>query len=257
VSARCRSVINIDTREQTVELGELIAEVDAGVLVPSAPVASFARRTAHNDPLPTTAAESSSQDMVHRRSRGSSSSRARRGRKNGTDRGAAGAKVGSRDLREGRAVLTLHDLDDRARSGSTLSPEAQHLVGLGAVLGTSFCVDDVAELVGEPVAFVTSALDEALDTRLLAPAGDAVGFRDRRMRAAVYRGVTEPMRDALRRRIGWLLLTRGGSDAAAAAHLSVGASPAGTDVLAGLDQAVRDLLATSPAIAADLALRAF
>jgi DNA-binding CsgD family transcriptional regulator len=151
----------------------------------------------------------------------------------------------------------LHDLDDRARSGSTLSPEAQHLVGLGAVLGTSFCVDDVAELVGEPVAFVTSALDEALDTRLLAPAGDAVGFRDRRMRAAVYRGVTEPMRDALRRRIGWLLLTRGGSDAAAAAHLSVGASPAGTDVLAGLDQAVRDLLATSPAIAADLALRAF
>lgn len=160
-------------------------------------------------------------------------------------------------MRQGRSILTLKDLGDRTRSGSTLSPEAQHLVDLGAVLGTSFSVDDVAELVGEPVACVASALDEALDARLLVPVGDAVGFRDGRVRAAVYRGVPEPVREALLRRIGWLMLTRGGSDAAAAACFSDGAFPAGTDVLAGLDQAVRDLLATSPAIAADLALHAF
>jgi DNA-binding CsgD family transcriptional regulator len=137
-----------------------------------------------------------------------------------------------------------------------LSPEAQRLLRVAAAFGASFVLSDVAGVVGEPVGRLLPSMQELIDSRLIVARGEALTFPDANVLTNVYSAIPQPIRLALHRQIGALLLDQGGSAAAAARHLIVGARPGDRRALAGLDRACHEVRPHAPAAAADLALRA-
>ncbi|GAA4511708.1 LuxR family transcriptional regulator [Actinoallomurus oryzae] len=162
---------------------------------------------------------------------------------------------------DGRLTLVSRQLPRRmqeiARSRlGRLSPHTRHLLQVAAVLGRSFRVDDLAEMFDEPPSRLLPALEEAESEAVVAAAGDQLTFRHELVWQAVAETVTVPVRHALHRQAAEMLLRRGGSAIPAAAHLMHYARPGDTHALKGLDQAVREVLPSSPQSAADLAVRA-
>ncbi|MGI5224973.1 helix-turn-helix transcriptional regulator [Actinoallomurus sp. CA-142502] len=143
----------------------------------------------------------------------------------------------------------------RSRLGR-LCPHTRHLLQVAAVLGRSFRVDDLAEMFDEPPSRLLPALEEAESAAVVAAAGDQLTFRHELLWQAVTETVTVPVRHALHRQAAEMLLRRGGSAIPAAAHLMHYARPGDGHALKGLDQAVREVLPSSPQSAADLAVRA-
>jgi DNA-binding CsgD family transcriptional regulator len=139
---------------------------------------------------------------------------------------------------------------------SRLSPDLRRMLVVAAALGRSFSVDELADVLDEPLARLLPTLQEAQDAGLLVPNGDGLAFRHELVRTVVYEGVAESIRLALHRQIGGVLLRRGGSAVAAARHMLQGARRGDREVLAALDGATRELLSSSPESAAELAVRA-
>jgi predicted ATPase len=142
----------------------------------------------------------------------------------------------------------------RQQMGS-LGPQTRQLIEVAAVLGRSFGVEDVAEMLGEPPAMVLPAISEALAAGILAPAGETLTFRD----GMTWRAVAEAMPDSLSRALhhqaGQLLLDRGDA-LRAAGHLVRGARQGDSRALLELDRAMRAVLPADARTAADLATRA-
>lgn len=161
----------------------------------------------------------------------------------------------------GRAALVSATLPDRVglavRSWlGGRSHRVRPLLETAAVLGRSFRLDDVAEMLGEAPASLLPPLNEALQAGLLAAGTDDFSFRHGLVWQAVTESVPLPARLALHRQFGGILLAQGGSAVAAGAHLLASARPGDTAAIAGLDQAAIEALGTAPSTAADLALRA-
>lgn len=91
-----------------------------------------------------------------------------------------------------------------------LSPQAQRLIQVAAVLGNSFSVDDLAELLGEPANQLLSALEEALAAQIVV-ASDNVLFRHHLLWQAVTDSLPRPIHRWLHLQAGEMLLERGGS----------------------------------------------
>jgi DNA-binding CsgD family transcriptional regulator/tetratricopeptide (TPR) repeat protein len=168
---------------------------------------------------------------------------------------------GAVDTAHGQARLVSKQLPRRvhevARSRlARLSPHARHLLQVAAILGRSFRVDDVADMFDEPPSRLLPALEEAEEAAVLVPSGDQLMFRHDLLWRAVTETVTVPVRHALHRQAAEMLLRRGGSAIPAAAHLMHYARPGDARALDGLDQAVNEVLPSSPDTAADLAIRA-
>lgn len=161
----------------------------------------------------------------------------------------------------GRACLGAADLPPRihdaarARLGG-LSPQAQYVLKTAAVLGGTFRLADMAEMLGDTSAALLPAVEETLAAGMVV-ADDAVfSFRHRLLCRATTAMVPRPARSALHRQFGELLLRRGQSAAAAAGHLLEGASTDDPASVTWLDRTAEELLPSAPRIAADLALRA-
>lgn len=137
-----------------------------------------------------------------------------------------------------------------------LTADSRRVLEVAAVLGETFVVDDLAEVLKEPVGRLLRPLREALDVGVLIPAGPALAFRHDLTHQEVYEGIPEALRVALHREIGELLLDRGGSAMPAAVHLMEGTRKRDKKALVGLDRATRELLAWWPSSAADVARRA-
>jgi DNA-binding CsgD family transcriptional regulator len=135
-----------------------------------------------------------------------------------------------------------------------LSVAAMEVLEVAAVFGDGFSPDDLAAVLDEPVGRVLPALRETFDADVVIPRAHLALFHDEAVRHVVYAGIPEPIRLALHRRIGGLLLNRRGSALDAAAHLVEGARPGEPQDLPPLGHAARELIAASPAAAADLAL---
>jgi DNA-binding CsgD family transcriptional regulator len=162
---------------------------------------------------------------------------------------------------DGRLTLVSRQLPRRvqeiARSRlGRLSPRTRHLLQVAAVLGRSFHVDDLADMFDELPSRLLPALEEAESEAVVVAVGDQLTFRQELLWQAVTETVTLPVRHALHRQAAEMLLRRGGSAIPAAAHLMHYTRPGDTRALKGLDQAVREVLPSSPQSAADLAVRA-
>jgi len=168
---------------------------------------------------------------------------------------------GAIEVAHGRSRLT----GDRARSVEAifarrlvmLSAEGRRVVEVAAVLGRSFRMADLASALGTPAACLLTPVREATAAGLLeSRSPEALSFRRELVREAVYRGLEDPIRLALHRQIGELLLARGGAATRAAVHLMQGAERGDRRVLVGLDRAIAETRRSCPEAAADLARRA-
>ncbi|GII52105.1 LuxR family transcriptional regulator [Planotetraspora thailandica] len=161
--------------------------------------------------------------------------------------------------------------DGRARMVSTRLPRAQavtrarldelsaptrHLLQVAGVLGRSFSVKDLAEMLGESTGDLLPMLEEATSAGIIKSAGYELAFRHDLLWEAVTGTLPTAVRRALHHEAGEMLLKRGGSAVPAAAHLIRSASRGDAWALLGLDQAAREVLRSSPQTAADLAKRA-
>ena len=161
----------------------------------------------------------------------------------------------------GRATLLSARLPDRVQVAvrawlGGLNRRVRPLLETAAVLGRSFRLEDVAEMLGEAPAALLPLLNEALQAGLLATGTDDFSFRHGLVWQAITESVPLPARLALHRQFGGMLLARGGSAVAAGAHLLASARPGDTAAIDGLDQAAAEALGAAPATAADLAVRA-
>jgi DNA-binding CsgD family transcriptional regulator len=161
----------------------------------------------------------------------------------------------------GRARLSSARLPERVRTGigrrlDGLSPRTRHLLTVSAVLGRSFSPEDVAEILGTTPAAIVPGLDEALASGVLDATSDALRFRHELIRRVIVGAVPAPVRQALHRQIGEVLIGREGATASAASHLVQGVRAGDVRALARLDQVIEAVLPRSPQSAAELAVHA-
>jgi DNA-binding NarL/FixJ family response regulator len=152
----------------------------------------------------------------------------------------------------GRIPRRLHDavLSQLGRLGQP----TRQLLELAAVLGQSFAVTDIAEMLGQPPVAVLPALNEALATGIILADGEVLSFRDPLAWSAVVGTIPEPVARALHLQFAEILLGRG-STLPAAEYLLSGARRGDRRELDMLTRTAAELTQTSPGIAADLALR--
>ena len=126
-----------------------------------------------------------------------------------------------------------------------------------AVLDSPISPDEMAEVLGEPVASVLPPLEALLDAGVLRWDGDVLAFVDDEERAARYRELPRPLRMALHRKVGSRLGVGNSSKQRIANHLRLGPRPRHEHDLLALDGAVRQVVDESPVLGAHAALRAF
>ena len=158
----------------------------------------------------------------------------------------------------GRASLASAHIPQRmnmlaARRLEGLSAGSRQFTETASVLGRSFRLEDVAEIVNQSPGALLAALDEAVSAHLLTAAPDGLAFTHEFVRQAAAQMLPESVRQALHWQFGHMLLARGDSAVPAARHLLNGARPGDVVGLAGLDRAAAELLPFAPQAAADLA----
>ncbi|MEU8276073.1 AAA family ATPase [Microbispora bryophytorum] len=137
-----------------------------------------------------------------------------------------------------------------------LSGPTRHMLQVAGVLGRSFSVKDLAEMLGETTGDLLPMLEEAMSAGIVESAGHELAFRHELLWEAVTETLSSAVRRALHREAGEMLLKRGGSTIPAAAHLIHSAGHGDMCALRALDRAAREVLRSSPQTAADLAKRA-
>ena len=160
----------------------------------------------------------------------------------------------------GRVTVTAERLPERVqkffwRKIEGLAPRIRQLIEVSAVIGPSFAVEDVAEMLGQPPAVVLPSINKALAIGILVPDGATLTFRDSMTWRAITEAIPEPISRALHRQFGQLLLDRG-NELQAAGHLVRGAREDDRRALAEMDRVAGRLLPSAPQAAADLAMRA-
>lgn len=157
----------------------------------------------------------------------------------------------------GQAVLAGPETLECGLSGASgrlarLSSRARQLVHTAAVLGQSFRLEDAAAMLGTSAADLLPAVDEAAGAGLLVATADALRFRHQLIWQAIADDLAPPVRQALHRQFGEILLARD-APVQAAEHLMASARVADPPGLARLDEALPGVLLVSPRAAADLA----
>jgi DNA-binding CsgD family transcriptional regulator/tetratricopeptide (TPR) repeat protein len=165
------------------------------------------------------------------------------------------------DVADGSAVLLSTGLPRRIHQVARqrldgLSKQARNLLVTTAVLDPTFRLEDAAEMLGETPAALLPAVTETMDAAIMAASDHTLTFRHQLLRRAIGDMLPQPVRTALHRQYGEILLSRGGPAARAATHLLRAAHPGDHAALAGLDQAAEQTLPSAPQTAADLAARA-
>jgi DNA-binding CsgD family transcriptional regulator len=137
-----------------------------------------------------------------------------------------------------------------------LSVPARRLLGAATVLGSTFRLGDIAEILGETAAALLPAIEEVLGAGIVTADEDTFSFRHGLVACAAADLIPRPARGALHRQFGQMLLGRGEDVAAAGAHLLEAARSGDPASLVCLDAAVAKTIRWSPQVAADLALHA-
>jgi DNA-binding CsgD family transcriptional regulator/antitoxin (DNA-binding transcriptional repressor) of toxin-antitoxin stability system len=158
----------------------------------------------------------------------------------------------------GRASLTSAQVSGRIQILAAdrlkgLSARTRQFTETASLLGSSFRIEDVGEILSQSPGSLLGVLDEAVAAHLLAATPDGLAFQHEFVRQAVAQLLPKPVQQALHWQFGHMLLARGGSAVPAARHLLDGARPGDSVALTGLDRAVAELLPFDPRAAADLA----
>ncbi|HEY1821771.1 MAG TPA: AAA family ATPase [Trebonia sp.] len=169
------------------------------------------------------------------------------------EEGAVRVSGDSATLVSGRLPARLHGAARQRLSG--VSSQARHVLVTAAVLGDSFRLEDIAEMLGETPALLLPAVEETMAAGITVAGENEFSFRHQLLRRALGDTIPWPGRKALHRHYAQILLGRGESAALAASHLLQAADPDNPASLADLDAAAAQTLQSAPQTAADLAFR--
>ncbi|GAA1008288.1 hypothetical protein Aple_070470 [Acrocarpospora pleiomorpha] len=108
------------------------------------------------------------------------------------------------DITAGTARLLTAGVPERLQASvrqllSLLTPEAKHLVETAAVLGRSFQLDEVAELLGSAPALLLPPLEEAITAGVLVSDAETLTFQYEVLWRAVVSGLPPAVRQSLHR----------------------------------------------------------
>jgi predicted ATPase len=106
-----------------------------------------------------------------------------------------------------------------------LSVRTREFTQTASILGSSFRLEDVAEILSDSPGALLAAVNEALSAHLLVATADGLAFQHEFVRRAVAQMLPEPIQQALHWQFGQMLLARGGSAVPAADHLLSGPAP--------------------------------
>jgi DNA-binding CsgD family transcriptional regulator len=163
-------------------------------------------------------------------------------------------------IADGRASLISQRIPDRFRAAmrdrlKRLAVPTRHFLAAGAILGASFRLEDVAEMLGESPASLLAPVEEALAANFVVTSPDAIAFQHDLLWRVVTGELPQHVLEALHRQAGEMLLKRGGSAVPAARHLLAAVRRGDPVVLGALDLAVTEALHSSPRAAAEIAVR--
>jgi DNA-binding CsgD family transcriptional regulator len=167
---------------------------------------------------------------------------------------------GAVEVADGHAWLASEELPHvqtiMRKHVDALSPRTRSLLQVAGILGNTFTVRDLAAMLGKPTSDVMPMLDEAMTAGILVAGADQLAFRHELLRRAVIETLAPPIRLALHREAGQMLLDSRGSAVPAAPHLIMSALRGDAVAIRGLDRAAREVLATCPQTALELSMRA-
>jgi DNA-binding CsgD family transcriptional regulator len=165
-----------------------------------------------------------------------------------------GDAMPAEDVEPASAAECLDDLSGATGCLDDLSGPARHLVEIGAVLGKSFAVADVAAVQGRMAGGLVEAVQEAVDAGVLIATPTAFRFGHAGIRHAAQEAVPAPLLLALHRQIGELRIEQGDWEAAAY-HLMQGVDSGDRVAAAGLERVAHEIRTSAPEWASEFALR--
>jgi DNA-binding CsgD family transcriptional regulator len=136
-----------------------------------------------------------------------------------------------------------------------LSCDALRLLDAAAVLGRPFTVHQVAGMLCKPAPDIIPAVAEVVVAGFLVDDGSKLAFQHELLRDAIYEGLYGPVRLALHREACEVLRTEQGSAAEIAEHLINAGRVTSDEGIDQLRDAVDQVAASSPGVAAELLLR--
>lgn len=159
--------------------------------------------------------------------------------------------------RDGRAELDAFTLPSRlrkliARRLRTLPTDTRHLLRTASVLGTSFALDDLAVMLGQPASDLLRTLAETLTSGIIGEADDRLRFRHTLVRDACYAELPGAARRALHLQAARAFADAGRPPGQVARHYLLGASPGDQDAIGWLSRAGRQASARAPEVAVEL-----
>ena len=137
-----------------------------------------------------------------------------------------------------------------------LGPESAHLLQVGAALGRSFSVSDVASMLGRPVAALLPLISTVVSAGLLEEDGHELRFRHDLVREAIESTIGRPALAALHLDIARTLAASGATAVRVAAHYALGAQPGDRTAVEWLRTAAAQIVSRAPTSAAELLERA-
>lgn len=147
------------------------------------------------------------------------------------------------------SVLILRQL-------SVLGSQVKEVLGLAAILGVHFSVDDLSVISGLSVVALSPILRESLRAGVLEEAQGRLCFRHELIRDALYADIPPALRGGLHREAARALANVGSAATKVAEHLLRGADPGDPQAVAWLDKAAREAGPKDPTVAVELWARA-
>jgi len=171
--------------------------------------------------------------------------------------GVAVTAAGSAELISGSAPGSLAAaIADRL---DFVSGPVREMLRAAALLGVDFAVRDLAIVLGQGVASLVPAVDEARAAGVLAESGSKLGFRHPLIRAALYEEIPQPVRAAWHRDAGRALAEAGAPAGRVARQLlqavagpGAAAEPMDKWMLGWLARTAGPLVGRAPQLAAEL-----
>jgi DNA-binding CsgD family transcriptional regulator len=139
---------------------------------------------------------------------------------------------------------------------SHLDHDARGVLRLGAILGGSFSLADLAAASGRPTLALVEPVQSALRAGLLEEHGDRLTFRHELVRAAIYDALPESVRAGVHRHVAVTLAGTAAPAVTVAAHFARGGQPGDTTAIEWLQRAAQEVMASAPETARALLERA-
>ncbi|MFD9698074.1 LuxR C-terminal-related transcriptional regulator [Lentzea sp. NPDC059081] len=134
-----------------------------------------------------------------------------------------------------------------------LSAPAREMLDVAAALGRTLHLDDVARMLDQPIVTLVPLFRECVNAEVLDSVAGRLRFRHARVWETLLHAVPAPVRAALHHQAAQLLSARGADPAEIAEHLRHSVLRGDASTMGMIRRAAEQALASSPAVAAELA----